>query len=604
MKPSGAARRPRLVRKLTSAVIRSSWLWATAAGAALVAARVPEGELPWALAGALILWGDGRWWPPIRSPRLAIPVGAFGFGLICGPFAAGAALAAVVGLALALSTRVLSAWPRWAWWQSRLAIRQAWPEVAAHAGWADTALRRVEKSRLGAAITVRWPAGARPPWQQIGPKVSSVVRRDETMVKVSSGSDAGEAVIDIRDPNNVLGTVHPHPGLADPPPTKPTPIPIGVADDTRTVYLDWQHTLVGGQSGGGKSGVLQAILVHAAPLIATGKVELWIADPKEGAELGDYRDAATLFAEPPDVDGATADESTAELWDEFVRRVHREMRRRMQVLRDSPHREWKPSLGPLLLVVIDEVAEVFRSREAAERAVTIANQARAAGVVLVVATQYPTKEAIPTRLSTNFPQTVGTSTKNATGARIITGDRTEDAPIHKLPPPKSGNAGQAWVMGSTGYWQRARIYWVDDRLVAQAATQALGDRPPGARLLPPTLQERANEDPSYGEGSDVRARPDASPKRRPAEELANLRTAGFPQASKVWDLAAAAGVEGLAGVEGRQTLGMKESTWTRHVGELERAGLLERLNGGRVVRALYPSSDETTELATAASGFD
>ena len=80
MKPSGAARRPRLVRKLTSAVIRSSWLWATAAGAALVAARVPEGELPWALAGALILWGDGRWWPPIRSPRLAIPVGAFGFG--------------------------------------------------------------------------------------------------------------------------------------------------------------------------------------------------------------------------------------------------------------------------------------------------------------------------------------------------------------------------------------------------------------------------------------------------------------------------------------------------------------------------------------------
>lgn len=264
----------------------------------------------------------------------------------------------------------------------------------------------------------------------------------------------------------------------------------------------------------------------------------------------------------------------------------------MRTVRNAGVRDWTPKMGPLMVVVIDEARDVFGNEASLERAIKLSNQARAAGIVLIVATQHPLKSVVPTELSNNFPQVVGLSAKSATHARVITGDCTEDAPLHKLPPPKKGNSGHMWVRGSTGLWERSRAYWVDDTMVATTAALALGDRQPGERLAVPT---RSPDSPDPGPERTPDDAHAARPPRRPSTDLAQMVSEGFPQAGRVWDRIAKAGPEGCTAVAGRDATGLGESGWRRTVTALEVSGLVRRVDRGRRVRVTEPDEADLRE---------
>ena len=592
---------------LLAALVRSAWLWATLALTVAIAYITPEGSAVATTAGVFILFGDGRWWTPIRDPRLAVPVAAAGAGLIYGAEPSKLGVSVIVAAFLAVSTKMLGSWERWAWWQSRLAIRKAWPEINEHAGWPSTKLMQIRKlffpesnEARGVSLAVRWPRGAVPPFDEIGMKLSSVLGRPLNNINVRGGKHAGEVVVEVESPRDFLSKPIPYPGVPERQSSKPTRIPLGLTDKGSVLYLDWQHTLFGGMSGSGKSSGVQAVLAHAAPWIASGDIELWIADPKEGVELGMWANAATVFAEPPDIDDEDeAAEATAELWVEFMRQVHGVMRDRLRQIGNG-QRQWTRADGPMVLVVIDEARDVFADPASITRAIKVAEKARAAGVVMMVATQHPEKAAVPTQLGNNIPQKVGYKAENPVHAHVITGGCSAEAPLHKLPPAKPATAGHVHARGSTGSWTRARTYWLDNKTVNAAAELARGNRQPGARLVPPSRHddtpeppedrhEGASEPTSYGPPRDGTARgriPPARPARliRPTNQLAALVQSGVTRAGDVWDAVAAAGPEGLRPMHGRKHLGnMSESHWTSTVAALEKAGLVRRgLNGRRV----------------------
>lgn len=605
---------------LLAAIVRSAWLWATVAGAAVIAHFTPEGSAVATTLGLFILWGDGCWWTPIRDPRLRVPVAAAGAGLIYGPtphlFGVGLAVAGF----LAVSVKVLSKSERWVWWQSRLAIARAWPEVNVHAGWPATKLMKIRRlffpdstNVRGASLTVRWPRGAVPPFDEIGRRLSSILSRPEETIGVRGGAHAGEVVIDVDSPRDYLSKPIPYPGLPERQSATPTRIPLGVSERGTVVYLDWQHTLFGGMSGSGKSSGVQAVLAHAAPWIASGDIELWVADPKEGIELGMWANAATVFAQPPDIDDEDeAADATAELWVEFMRQVHGLMRTRLRQIGNG-QRKWTRADGPMVLVVIDEARDVFADPASITRAIKIAEKARAAGVVMMIATQHPEKSAVPTQLGNNVPQKVGYKAENPVHAHVITGGCSKEAPLHQLPPAKPSTAGHVWARGASGKWERARTYWLDDKTVNGAAEAARGNRQPGAKLAPPSRQgndpepperryEGASEPTFYGPPRDGTTRgrtplSNQNERSRPTTLLAELVRRGAPQAGLIWDAVAAAGPEGLRPLHGRKQLGgMSESHWTSQIAALEKAGLVQRESNGRRVHARWPEQTDQEEL--------
>lgn len=604
----------------------TAWLWSTAALTAVVAYFVPEGATWPLVAGALILWGDGEWWLPVKDPRLAIPVSSVAFGLIFGAEVNGVAHATALAVSVAVVTKALRRWSRWVWWQSRLIIAKAWPELAEHAGWFDTKLLQVSRTRFGIAMRVRWPRGAVPPWATIPERVSSIIGRPVEQVEAHTppGGHAGEVEIEVRSGGDPLAKPIIHPGM-EVASANMVRIPVGINERGSVARLDWQHTLIAGQSGGGKSSAIQSILIAMWRLIAAGDVRLWIADPKEGTELGMWAPACEVFAMPLEMEDKTeAEAAAAELWVEFIRMVEGLMTERLVYVREHGKREWDASCGPVVVVVVDEAADVFVDEATKESAIRIAAKSRAAGVVFIVATQHPVKRVLDPLFVNNMIQTIGLSARSATQARVITGDNTARAPLHELPPPKRGNAGHAYINGSTGTWDRARCYWAKDALVLEAAKAARGDREAPALLVPPSCRNDAERPPGgcrepaalrpgnprgsaenpvpHEDPMDVgergRSRPASNPIRhprvRPIAELAELVHSGSPRAGDIWDLLNVAGPEGVIPSQARAKLGkgdrpMAETTWTDHVGALVGAGLAERRSNGKRVRALYPS---------------
>jgi hypothetical protein len=174
------------------------------------------------------------------------------------------------------------------------------------------------------------------------------------------------------------------------------PIPVGVDEDGHwvTITLPERHVLLGGESGAGKSGGLTLLLAAAALdpsvmlVLLDGKlVELacWagLADRSVGPDLAE---AVAVLAE-----------------------VQAELDRRLVTLLANRRRKLTPTLGlPLLLVVIDELALYMAgpdrrlSAQFAARLRDLVARGRAAGIVVLAATQKPSHEIIPTALRDLF----------------------------------------------------------------------------------------------------------------------------------------------------------------------------------------------------------
>lgn len=166
------------------------------------------------------------------------------------------------------------------------------------------------------------------------------------------------------------------------------PLTLGpYADGTScTVALfDGEHgarnVLIGGTRGSGKSVLMNRIILEYGYL---PEVALWLVDLKGGQELGVYAHAADRIA-------TTADEAH-----QLVHEAQTLTSERGSTAHPGS-RVIQPSLiQPLVLLVVDEFAELATSRQALQAISSVARRGRSKAVAMVLATQNPTREATGT----------------------------------------------------------------------------------------------------------------------------------------------------------------------------------------------------------------
>ncbi|WP_158852345.1 Ish1 domain-containing protein [Saccharothrix deserti] len=162
--------------------------------------------------------------------------------------------------------------------------------------------------------------------------------------------------------------------------------------------------LIGGRPGQGKSAAMRTLLLGAS---LDPTVELWTFVMGESPDFEPFRPRLARYA-------MGMDDSVAEAALQALRDLLVEMERRGKVLGEQPGRPPKtsrkladkPGLGLHLLVCsIDECHELFMhpkyGKEAAELAVRLIKRGRKYGIVLVLATQSPTKDSIPREVTRN-----------------------------------------------------------------------------------------------------------------------------------------------------------------------------------------------------------
>lgn len=172
-------------------------------------------------------------------------------------------------------------------------------------------------------------------------------------------------------------------------------VPVGITEDFDTWRLRvlYGHILLAGATGSGKGSVLWSVLAGIGPAIRDGLVDVYMADPKGGAEFG--RGENKLFVR-------FATDTTTIL--AMLREAEQTMRERLARMRAAGVRKHVPTTDePVILIIIDEAASLSSYAERDEqqefRRLTglLLSQGRAAAVSVIAALQDPAKETMPNR---------------------------------------------------------------------------------------------------------------------------------------------------------------------------------------------------------------
>ncbi|WP_063057652.1 FtsK/SpoIIIE domain-containing protein [Nocardia sienata] len=235
-------------------------------------------------------------------------------------------------------------------------------------------------------------------------------------------------------------------------------VPVGVTEDHDVWRLRvlYGHILLAGATGSGKGSVLWSLLNGLGPAIKAGLVDVWLADPKGGAEFG--RGENRLF-----VRFAVDSESILGMLSE----AEHVMRERLSRMRTAGLRKLVPSADePLIVIIIDEAASLsaYATREEQNefRRLTglLLSQGRAAGVSVVAALQDPSKETMPNRQL--FPIRIGLRLDEPTQTTMVHGQGARDrgARCDEISEhtPGVGYVGE----DGTREFVRVRAYWVSD----------------------------------------------------------------------------------------------------------------------------------------------
>jgi hypothetical protein len=248
------------------------------------------------------------------------------------------------------------------------------------------------------------------------------------------------------------------------------PVPIGVDEDGQLVQVIlFEHNLlVGGEPGAGKSvAISQLVAAAALDPFAT----LWLVDGKV-VELAAWRHCAQGFA------GADINEATL-----LLLRVQQVMDDRYRQLLEAGRRKVVRGSG-LHVVVIDELA-VYSSwpeRKArdhfAEVLRDLVARGRAAGVVVVVATQKPSSEVVPTSLRDLFGYrwALRCTTHAASDTILGSGWATAGISSASINPAQRG---VGWLLHESGQPVRLRAFHLDDHDIDAIAGRAAALRTKG-----------------------------------------------------------------------------------------------------------------------------
>ena len=249
------------------------------------------------------------------------------------------------------------------------------------------------------------------------------------------------------------------------------PLALGIDEDGKAVSigLPERNLLLGGEPGAGKSAAL-SIFIAAAALDPT--VRLTLMDGKQ-VELAAWSDSAEHFV-GPDMAGAI----------EVLKDLCAEMDRRYSVLLASGLRKIAPGgqFG-LHVVAIDELAFYIRGGSKDERTELtetlrdLISRGRAAGMIVIAATQKPSNDIIPTfvRDLFSFRMALRCTTPEASDTILGQGWASQGYSAATLDPTTRG-VGYLLAEGSVPV--KLRTHYLDDDAIAELAQLAARRRNP------------------------------------------------------------------------------------------------------------------------------
>ena len=183
--------------------------------------------------------------------------------------------------------------------------------------------------------------------------------------------------------------------------------------------------------------------------------------------------------------------------------VQAELDRRLMALLANRRRKLTPTLGlPLLLVVVDELAFYVAGPDrklAAEFAVRLRDlvaRGRAAGVIVLAATQKPSHEIVPTALRDlfGFRWALRCLTPQASDTVLGQGWASLGYAASTI---DAADRGVGLLLAEGGVPVRLRACWLDDDQLAVLAARAealRSDRPPDRPPVSPSEYRRHGED--------------------------------------------------------------------------------------------------------------
>lgn len=227
---------------------------------------------------------------------------------------------------------------------------------------------------------------------------------------------------------------------------------IGIFETGASVLFHLVNTLIAGESGAGKSVLMNRIIQLLAKIPTV-------------AMLGvDATSGATEFTPWSGVMHVVA--NTADEIDTLFDQIMNECIRRGDIM--SAH-GWKnfrcTPVDPFMVVIVDEAQKVKNFR-LDQKLSLICAEIRKYGGCVIVATQYPTAPNLPKAITANLPQKIGLRTDGETADRVIFGNnatRTGWSPSVLIPPGRDGS----FLIRSKSYGKPllARCHYVDEKVV-------------------------------------------------------------------------------------------------------------------------------------------
>ena len=265
-------------------------------------------------------------------------------------------------------------------------------------GWGETPrILELRSVPIGQQVRVQLPLGFHAGHldRQRGSLASQLRVREVRVLRDPVDASLAELVVVARD---VLGAGEPllWPWVGRARTSLWAPVPLGCSEDGVPVVLPLveHHLLLGGEPGAGKSVALSLLVASAA--LDPG-VRLHLLDAKQ-VELAPFAGCDEHFVRP-DVDAAV----------DALEQVRTEMDARYEALLAAGRRKVARGDGRSLhLIAIDELAYFLRHPDRAARVAfesvlrDLVARGRAAGVVVLAATQKPSHDLVPTSIRDLF----------------------------------------------------------------------------------------------------------------------------------------------------------------------------------------------------------
>ena len=384
------------------------------------------------------------------------------------PLAAAAIVTATAGSVL-VSPGARGALVRWL---KAARVRRRWRRAWVDVGLPRVAARRVWEVPAGELVRIRCSRGSSIPtvakWAE---HLAACTGAREVRVHRDPKHAAwGTALIVRRDPLDGVTIAWPW-ATACGPLSLWDAFPVGVDEfgSTVTMALPERNLLMGGEPGAGKSAALSLVLATAA---LDPSVKLWVLDGKL-VELAAWEPCAERLA-GPNVEDAIA----------LLETVRNEMEARYRELLAASARKIARDAGlPLHVIACDELAFYLTAEDRKQRTRfaellrDLVARGRAAGIIVIAATQKPAADVVPSALRDLFGFRLAMRCTTPQASDTILGQGWASLG-HNAATIAPSQRGIGFLLAEDGLPVRMRGFYLDDQAVDQLAARATALRHP------------------------------------------------------------------------------------------------------------------------------